>query len=907
MLDFALPWAMVAGGALVSAPIIIHLINRMRFKRIRWAAMEFLLKAQKRNRRKLIIEQLILLLLRCGMVLLGALIVARFLGFNLTAATPQTRHHVIILDDTVSMTDQWKEEREGVKTSFKEAKRVITDEIAKNASEAANVQKVKVIRMTNPNEIVYRTDRLNPETTKELGNKLNGIECTALHADLMDSLRKARELLKETPQDETILYIVSDFRQHDWGGPGKDELQKELKLLADANVHLKFVDVAHPARKEAEAGQHANLAIVKLQPRAAVVGQGMPPTSFSVAVANFGPTVREGVQVKIKLDGVPQLQADVPLPPIPAGGVETGEFEIYLDKIGINQVSANIATEEEGLNLDNTRYAVVEVKERVPILAVDGDLANAKRDDSDLAPLRRLFQPSSGYDISPGFKLDMAHPQDLEKLDLNQYPNIYLLNVPELNEKAKANLEAYVKQGGTVCFFMGDKVKADFYNAQLYNEGKGLFPVPLADKATPELTEADHKAREERNNGEPQPQFFLQPQRSKSHKIFSDITRLFGEKEFFKFMFVDRHHPVPREKWSPTPGVSEELMTLPNEKSIDDYKKRVQGLLEKLPLSGDKNKKYQARLALHRDNIRDRLGATSLTQLADAIFFMLNDTGDPNNLKEFPNLKEFWEQDDYKKLASDLERLTDSLRYGDPLCVEGKFGKGRCVVFLTSLGSKWNKWSEGDDKPLFAPMVHELQQYLMSVPADAGQTVGSPIDLDLDAARYDTKMKVFFKPEKAEGGAAPKEGEKASDLEEISKEELALQGGRPGRVQFRFNQVRKPGVYVLELAARQETGGTHPEPRAYAFNIDTQAESNLSRVPRVDLEEMAPTAKIYALGSEKFVELADRQSDLSQGPWLYLIFLVMLIAEQALAVHLSYHLHAPGSATAPATRPTPAV
>ena len=58
---FLHPWYMVAGGALVSAPILIHLINRMRFKRIRWAAMEFLLKSQKRNRRRLIIEQLILL------------------------------------------------------------------------------------------------------------------------------------------------------------------------------------------------------------------------------------------------------------------------------------------------------------------------------------------------------------------------------------------------------------------------------------------------------------------------------------------------------------------------------------------------------------------------------------------------------------------------------------------------------------------------------------------------------------------------------------------------------------------------------------------------------------------------------------------------------------------------------
>src|SRR5205823_12792845 len=55
------------------------LINRMRYKRIRWAAMEFLLKSQKRNRRRLIIEQLILLLLRILLVLLAALLLARYL------------------------------------------------------------------------------------------------------------------------------------------------------------------------------------------------------------------------------------------------------------------------------------------------------------------------------------------------------------------------------------------------------------------------------------------------------------------------------------------------------------------------------------------------------------------------------------------------------------------------------------------------------------------------------------------------------------------------------------------------------------------------------------------------------------------------------------------------------------
>src|SRR5271167_4935782 len=77
---FLNPAALTVGGALISSPILIHLINRMRFKRVRWAAMEFLLKSQKRNRRRLIIEQLLLLLLRCLLIALAGLLMARFIG-----------------------------------------------------------------------------------------------------------------------------------------------------------------------------------------------------------------------------------------------------------------------------------------------------------------------------------------------------------------------------------------------------------------------------------------------------------------------------------------------------------------------------------------------------------------------------------------------------------------------------------------------------------------------------------------------------------------------------------------------------------------------------------------------------------------------------------------------------------
>src|ERR1700755_3366344 len=118
---FANPGYLAAGGACISSPIIIHLINRMRFKRVRWAAMEFLLKAQKRNRRRLIIEQMLLLLLRCLLVALAGLLVLRFVRFSFSDFGGKQNVHIVLLDDTLSMSDTWKEN--GVpKNSFQLAK-----------------------------------------------------------------------------------------------------------------------------------------------------------------------------------------------------------------------------------------------------------------------------------------------------------------------------------------------------------------------------------------------------------------------------------------------------------------------------------------------------------------------------------------------------------------------------------------------------------------------------------------------------------------------------------------------------------------------------------------------------------------------------------------------------------------
>src|SRR4030081_2286280 len=117
--------ALVAAGA-ASIPIIIHLLNRNRFRVVTWAAMRFLLAAQRKNTRRMRVEQIILLAVRTLLVLLLVLAMASVLPWaeegwrhlfpdNVAFAqvTNRRTHKILVLDGSFSMAV-----RTGEQTAF---------------------------------------------------------------------------------------------------------------------------------------------------------------------------------------------------------------------------------------------------------------------------------------------------------------------------------------------------------------------------------------------------------------------------------------------------------------------------------------------------------------------------------------------------------------------------------------------------------------------------------------------------------------------------------------------------------------------------------------------------------------------------------------------------------------------
>ena len=96
---------MLAGLAAVAVPIIIHLLNRRKFKTVTWAAMKFVKLSVDQNQRRMRIEDLILLLIRCALVALLALALARpALKDSSTDVLGQAKvTGIVILDNSYSM------------------------------------------------------------------------------------------------------------------------------------------------------------------------------------------------------------------------------------------------------------------------------------------------------------------------------------------------------------------------------------------------------------------------------------------------------------------------------------------------------------------------------------------------------------------------------------------------------------------------------------------------------------------------------------------------------------------------------------------------------------------------------------------------------------------------------------
>ena len=250
--------------------------------------------------------------------------------------------------------------------------------------------------------------------------------------------------------------------------------------------------------------------------------------------------------------------------------------------------------------------------------------------------------------------------------------------------------------------------------------------------------------------------------------------------------------------------------------------------------------------------------------------------------------------------APDGVQVIASLRNKAPLFFEHHLGKGKIVTCLTACGSLWTNWPRIPD--VFVPVQLQLATYLALGHQTLNlKTVGEPLVISLDAATYSSQVEIrppdgsrvpltvgVKNPGTASTDAAPPV--QAPDGTGGAAKTPATEPGAgetPQKVVYEelYKNTDEPGVYSLTVK-RQDAG---EETRRYAYNV-SDAESRLKlTTSEVIKRRLGPDVKAQIQEVGDFNWVHGEESTREIHDYVLMLLLIILLAEQVMALRLSYH------------------
>ncbi len=295
-MSFLSPLFLLAATA-VAVPLALHLFHRNESRRVVFPALRYLLRTEKDHARRIRMRQLLLLLVRCGVVVLLALAGARLVLSGRGAAHPPTAV-VVILDNSLSAGRVIGDAR--VLDRLKDvALRGLTDATAED--------RVWVLRAGEPWDVAV------PGTPDEARVRIRTTEVAGGRGDLSSALRRAHQLVADADMTAGEVHLVSDLQA--------TAFDDSATAIDEAPPVLAWAGIPEPA-----APNHYLLE--------ATIGGGLPPlanrrTEISVGLAGGTPDDGE-VPVRLFVGGRVRGAAAVrsgaaavlPVGPFPEGWAE---------------------------------------------------------------------------------------------------------------------------------------------------------------------------------------------------------------------------------------------------------------------------------------------------------------------------------------------------------------------------------------------------------------------------------------------------------------------------------------------------------------------------------------------------------------------------------------------------------
>jgi hypothetical protein len=448
-------FALLGGAAALLIPIIIHLFHKSRFVIVKWGAMHLLEAVIRTNQRRIRLEQLILLLIRAAIPVLLALAMARpvWIGAQKLLGEAKTST-VVLLDNSYSM-DASRAGLSNFSIARDEATRILAD--LKRGSDAS------VVLMgegATPllDEPTYDTGRLTQALTK--------LDAGFGSATVPAALEVSSNVFGQMHESARQLVLLTDFQRVSFEGT-------EDRSLGEMFDRLKKLPIA-PQVTLFDVGSEAkdNVAIESLDFSRLMVGVGQK-IQIRANLRNFGDASYPELRVYFKADGKEKSASQIRL-----GAHEKGQvlFSHAFDTPGSHVVE--VVADADALTADNSFLASIPVRDKLPLLLVNGDPSpEPLKGETDFAEI--ALQPFSAgkVELADLISTKIVKADELNAKTLVDRAVVILANVRKLQDDQLRALEEFVKAGGGLLIFPGNRSDPSWYNGALFAAGKGLLPA----------------------------------------------------------------------------------------------------------------------------------------------------------------------------------------------------------------------------------------------------------------------------------------------------------------------------------------------------------------------------------------------------------------------------------------------
>ena len=509
------------GLAGVAIPILIHLFNRRHARIVDWGAMQFLVSSLTSRRRRVLIEEVLLMCIRCllvallvlaisrpllpvhgavsWVVILPALLAASVCAAIGTVSWEQKRARWILLSVAAllvligvaaTMVEYWwqggrwsgkgrqdiaividastsmKLKTDGDNTTFDravaDARQIVNG--CKHGDAVTVILAGAAARELSSNPISDKSEVLDLlADVKPMGGTMNALG--ALNTAVANLARG------NNPGKKIIVLTDSQKVGWDLGSAGR------WRYLAEATEDMPVKpQIICRTFRPADDTEVVNAAVVDVAVSRKVVGTDRD-VEITVKVANGGKRIIETRTVVLLVDGKDVRTETVEN--IKPGTTGTTAFLYQFSTPGPHVVTAGLAGSDH-LEADDKSHRALTVLERLRVLIIDGGT------DSGAEALVTAMAPPA--DETDDKSTTLVEPEVIKVTDVvtvedfAQYRMVVLANVPKLPASVAERLSAYVAAGGGLLITPGQAAMPEFYNRWQAGPNTRLTPALLGER-----------------------------------------------------------------------------------------------------------------------------------------------------------------------------------------------------------------------------------------------------------------------------------------------------------------------------------------------------------------------------------------------------------------------------------------